>query len=270
MCKKHQLLESLDQFIESVHIQQRDRAVRKVANDVEEGFKDYFREQEKRFLEYFEKHKNRFKESISEDEINRIMNEVAFETREQGKEVIRNAAGQLMLFGRDQLISEIGFEIDFDLDHPRAVDFLNKHAAEQVTNIDETTRDRIATIVTQGTEEGWSYQKMAKEIENRFEEFAVGRPQEHIRSRAEHVAVTETAIAYEEGYNEVAEEMQNQGLQMEHYWQDVGDDNVSEGCEENNSVGWIPLDENFPSGDHNPPRFPGCRCASLVRRKRRG
>ena len=52
MCKKHQLLESLDQFIESVHIQQRDRAVRKVANDVEEGFKDYFREQEKRFLEY--------------------------------------------------------------------------------------------------------------------------------------------------------------------------------------------------------------------------
>ena len=303
MCKKHKLLESLDEFIESVHMQQRDREINKVAEEVMDGFQEYFRKQGDRFLELLEQQENEFPESkvdkkilklleelemlresdneeklkevnqklqeaINDHEIMRLLDEVIMETEIDGKQVIEDSAGQLMLFAHEQLLAETGFEIDFDLDHPRAVEYLEKHAAEAVTQINDTTRDRIGNIVTQGLDEGWSYQKMADEIENRFEEFAVGRPQEHIRSRAEHVAVTETANAYESGLNEVAGEMKKQGLEMEKYWENVGDNKVSDGCQENTNAGWIPYDESFPSGDQHSPRFPGCRCSILYRRKR--
>jgi len=34
-------------------------------------------------------------------------------------------------------------------------------------------------------------------------------------------------------------------------------------CAENESAGWIPIDEAFPSGDQTPPNHPNCRCACL-------
>lgn len=108
---------------------------------------------------------------------------------------------------------------------------------------------------------------MAREISSRFEEFAVGKPQQHIDSRAHLVAVTETAEAYEEGNRIAAKQIQQQGITMEKFWLTVKDNRVSDGCDENMDAGWIGIDEAFPSGHQRPPRFPGCRCDTLYRRK---
>ena len=156
--------------------------------------------------------------------------------------------------------------ISFTLPNPRAVAYAQQHAAEMVTQIDDETRRQIKELIVTGTDKGWSYDQIAKEITARFKEFAEPKPQLHIDSRAHLVAVTEIGNAYEAGNQAMAQEMAKV-LPMEKYWQTVGDSRVSAGCKENEAAGWIPLNEMFPSGNDRPLRFPGCRCTALYRRK---
>ena len=47
---------------------------------------------------------------------------------------------------------------------------------------------------------------------------------------------------------------------MEKSWADMEDDRVCEDCQKNADAGWIPYDEDFPTGDQCAPHDPGCRC----------
>lgn len=145
----------------------------------------------------------------------------------------------------------------------RAQEYAKKHAAEAVTQINDTTRKEIARIVSDGVKSGESYNDIAKEIKNKFEEFAVPMPQKHVSNRAVLVAVTELANAYCEGNAQVGNYLQDNGVKMMKAWQTLEDDRVSDGCKENERVGWIPINKEFPSGHMHPPRFPGCRCDFL-------
>jgi len=137
-----------------------------------------------------------------------------------------------------------------------------------VTQVNETTRFGIKNVVKKGIKAGDSYDVMAKAITKRYKEFAIGKPQLHIRSRAHLVAITETGNAYEAGAREGAKQADAAGLTMEKSWSDTGDTKVSELCRVNNDESWIPLDQPHASGHDRPLRFPGCRCAELYRRKK--
>ena len=104
-------------------------------------------------------------------------------------------------------------------------------------------------------------------IRDRFEEFAVGKPQLHIESRAHLIAVTEVGEAYSAGSLAAGEALEEAGVAMEKSWSTVGDDRVSAGCLGNEDAGWIPLNDDFPSGHQRPLRFPGCRCDLLMQAK---
>lgn len=172
-----------------------------------------------------------------------------------------------MVTGAYSLWAEVAIEPTFSLAaSPEAVSYLQQHGASMVTKIDETTRGYIKTQVQRALDEGWSYNRTAKAITNRYKDFAIGKPQLHIQSRAHLVAITEVGNAYEQGGWEVAQYLQSQGLPMEKYWSNVGDDKVSDGCLENTAAGWIPLNDPFPSGHMRPLRFPGCRCGALYQR----
>lgn len=145
----------------------------------------------------------------------------------------------------------------------RAQEYAKKHAAEAVTQINDTTRKEIARIVSDGVKSGSSYNDIAKAIKDKFEEFAVPMPQKHVSNRAVLVAVTELANAYCEGNAQVGNYLQDNGVKMMKAWQTLEDDRVSDGCRENERVGWIPINKEFPSGHMHPPRFPGCRCDFL-------
>lgn len=145
----------------------------------------------------------------------------------------------------------------------RAQEYAKKHAAEAVTKINDTTRKEIARIVSDGVKSGSSYNDIAKAIKNKFEEFAVPMPQKHVSNRAVLVAVTELANAYCEGNAQVGNYLHDNGVKMMKAWQTLEDDRVSDGCKENERVGWIPINKEFPSGHMHPPRFPGCRCDFL-------
>lgn len=145
----------------------------------------------------------------------------------------------------------------------RAQEYAKKHAAEAVTQINDTTRKEIARIVSNGVKSGASYNDIAKAIKDKFEEFAVPMSQKHVSNRAVLVAVTELANAYCEGNAQVGNYLQDNGVKMMKAWQTLEDDRVSDGCKENERVGWIPINKEFPSGHMHPPRFPGCRCDFL-------
>ena len=145
----------------------------------------------------------------------------------------------------------------------RAQEYAKKHAAEAVTQINDTTRKEIARIVSNGVKSGSSYNDIAKDIKDKFKDFAVPMPQKHVPNRAVLVAVTELANAYCEGNAQVGNYLQDNGVKMMKAWQTLEDDRVSDGCKENERVGWIPINKEFPSGHMHPPRFPGCRCDFL-------
>jgi hypothetical protein len=152
----------------------------------------------------------------------------------------------------------------FTLANPKAVEYLNRYGADLVTRVNQATKDQLRTIISHATEEGWSYSKTSKEIRSKFNSFSERKPQLHIRNRAELIAVTETGNAYERAAMIQAESLQMAGLPMEKSWNTVGDDRVSDGCQENEDAGWIPIDEPFPSGDMQPLRFPGCLPAGQI------
>jgi len=243
----------------------KDRALAEIRKEMTGEMRSLFREQSRLFLKEFSEWQSEFVESFNVDDSNRIFGKVKLATLTKLTDTILKGTEKGMAKGYNRLSKAVGWGIDlsFDLKNPRAVDYLRKNAAEKVTAINETTRKEIARIVTKGTEEGTSYAKMAKEIRGKFSEFSVPKPQLHIRDRAELVSVTETANAYGEGNMIFAQDLQDKGLVMVKSWQTVGDDRVSDGCQENQDAGWIGVDEMFPSGDEHEPRFPGCRCTCL-------
>jgi len=174
----------------------------------------------------------------------------------------REEIAMAMAAGGTQTLWEFGSPLGliFDLANPRAVRYLAMHGGELITEINETTRKICHRLIEQGMREGWSYDVLAKALTGIYEEFAVGKPQLHIRSRAHLIAVTEMANAYQEGSFQQGLRLEELGLQMEKAWVTSNDDRVSEGCADNQSAGYIPLLAEFPSGHLRPPRFPGCRC----------
>lgn len=266
--KLSKLIDATNRLYESAHTLRKRRALRELEKEMAKDLQAFFLKQGRLFLMQFHKYRDLFSESVGGDEADRVFERIKQETEELLKDIIIRRAGQAISSAAGHLLSDIGIGISFTLENPRAVEYLQMRAAERVRAIDETTRQTIKNIIVRGAEEGKSYSAIAREIERRYSRFAVGDPREHIRSRAELIAVTEVGEAYEEGNEIVAQEIQQQGIIMEKFWLTMQDARVSDGCLENEQAGWIPLDDPFPSGHMHPLRFPGCRCDCLYRRRR--
>lgn len=233
-----------------------------------------FRKQGRLFMVGFEGLQARFSEgrnagmleAITEDDWLSIWNGVTEQTETLFLDTLTGVMEQGLAAGAAVTIEDLQIDYSFELTNPRAVSYIEQNGALRVTGINDTTRTAIRDIVTQGTREGWSYDRVAREINRRFTEFAVGKPQQHIDSRGHLVAITEMGNAYEAGSAVVIDDLQAAGLVMEKKWLTIGDNRVSDGCRDNQAAGWIPYDDSFPSGDARPLRFPGCRCTTLYRR----
>lgn len=251
----------------------RAKTVKAVEARLEKALQRAFRAQGKRFMRHFERRVKKqwttfasFREAGLvlieglEDELGAVFSAAELETLAVFLKPLSAAVQTALASGGRALIAELDAAISFSLRNPRAVAYLEAHGAELVKGINDTTRSYLQTLVVQAVDEGWSYNRTAQALVERYREFAVGRPQEHIASRAHLIAVTEAGEAYEAGAHQVISTLQEQGLPMEKRWVTMGDDRVSEGCAENEAEGWIPADQQHASGHLHPLRFPGCRC----------
>lgn len=174
------------------------------------------------------------------------------------EEALTVAAEEALLTGSAAVIASLGLDYTFNLGNPRAVAYLEAHAAEAVTAIDETTRAELARLISQGINQGMSYQKIANGIRDRFDGFS--------GYRSKMVATYETGMGYETGSRSVISDMQNLGLEFQKSWLTVGDDRVSEDCAANEEEGWISADQPHDSGDDTPLAHPLCRCTEEYQR----
>jgi hypothetical protein len=198
-----------------------------------------------------------------------LFDDAIFDTSADMQAAIETTTNASVLIGGKSLISDFKSKLVFSLTNPRAVAYTKDHAATAIAGIDQTSKNDIRRLVVLAVEHGTSYSELARQIKARYSQFAVGVPQQHIRSRAELIAITETGNGYQAGNFAAARMIEDGGVTLEKHWYNRGDDRVSDGCKENTAAGWLAIDKAFPSGDMTPLRFPGCRCAAQYRRKKK-
>lgn len=234
---------------------ERERAVKRLEKEVAK----WFRWQGRLVMKKLPTLRKHFQESAGSD-FDSMFDRAIKVTVLNGEEIFEAGMVPAVSQGYTAYAEELGMKAAFELDHPVAVEWAKKQAAIDVADVGKTTKKTIRGIVTRGLEEGASYDTVARRITKRFSEFAVGKPQLHIESRAHLVAVNENAVAYAHGESTLIDDIEATGIDMEKSWHTVGDDRVSDGCQRNANANWIPNDRAFPSGDMTYPRFPGCRC----------
>lgn len=270
--------DALERFLERAQMTRRERVLRPTVATMEKALSRAFRTQGRRLIEesrVLESGGRRgaagpvaLREAWTVDDWLRLFDLMSGETVDLFFTPIQAGISEALLAGASEVIGMVGVDYAFGLANPRAVAYLEAHGYGLISQIDSVTRGNIATIVTNGTAEGWSYNRVAREITSLYSEMAVGKPQQHIDSRAHLIAVTEAGNGYEEGNLAVVRDLEDGGLRMEKKWLTVGDDRVSDGCQANQAEGWIPVAQAFQSGHARPLRFPGCRCTTEYRRAR--
>lgn len=170
--------------------------------------------------------------------------------------------------GAQRMRTEVEVDISFNLDTTEIRQLIDTTAADLVSNINRTTRDRIRNIISEGIKDSQSYSAIAKRLRDTFEGFGAPSPLRHIRDRAELIAVTEIGNAYMQAQLQQGRRIIQKGIQLQKGWLTVGDDRVEEDCLRNQQAGWIDFDATFPTGHQAPLEHPGCRCSMTTRRKR--
>lgn len=112
--------------------------------------------------------------------------------------------------------------------------------------IDEGTRELLRGTVSEAITEGWSTDKLMREIE---------RSTAFSESRSDMIARTEVAFADSAGNMKGYRES---GVVVGKEW--VPSEDACDICLENADAGVIGLDEPFPSGDDTSPAHPHCIC----------
>lgn len=253
------LLNATDRFLGEAKITYRDRLLAQLRAQLERDMRDAFYAQGEAFV-------GKLQPTLPGWE--GLFDEAAEETEDLFVNPIVRTIKAALTIGGDTLYRALQIVGTFDLANPLAVRYVAEHGAKLVSKVNDTTRDYLRTVIQKGVDEGWSYDRIASAITDRYEEFAVGRPQQHIDSRAHMIAVTETGNAYEAGNRVVAESLGGYGLDMEKSWLTAQDDRVcSDECQVNEAQGWIPMPEPFASGHQQPLAHPACRCAALYRRR---
>lgn len=117
--------------------------------------------------------------------------------------------------------------------------------------ITDTTRDMLRSTVSDAIEEGWSTDRLKKEVREStgFDE-----------SRAETIARTEVAFADSEG-NMAA--YRASGVVSGKEWIIGSEHDDDDDCDENADAGIIGLDDAFPDGSDTAPAHPRCVCDVL-------
>ena len=229
---------------------------------LEAGMVRAFRAQERRFMAGFKRLKPRWSEPVLQESLGPADWEPFFAvavtaTSRLFLAPMMVAARAALLAGAKVAIADLAVELSFSLENPRAVAYL-REVPNRVAGINATTRSEIQSILTRAADEGWSYNRTAKELQQRFEGFRKPATQKAIRTRAHLIAVTEVGDAYAAGNMALGRELRDQGLGMEKRALTAGDERTCPICTGNEADGWIPLDQLFSSGHDAPTFHPAC------------
>lgn len=148
------------------------------------------------------------------------------------------------------------FKMRFDAASPEAVAWADRHAAELIDGISETTREDINNAIAEALERG--------DLRDAYDEIlaAVGDS-----DRAELIARTEIMTAAHEGQRQAWDQAIEAGLlpkNVRRMWVATGDESVCPICEQlDGEIADLDGEYSDPGGD-GPPAHPNCRCTEGI------
>lgn len=257
--RRLRLAGSLTHVLEANAYRQRRAVVSPLEAKLRKAMARAFRAQARAFLPRFSRVRGLFAEVATPSDWEPLFNQAALETIQAFRQPLSEVTAKALRSGIIAAIGNLALDVDMKVDHPAAVDYVANQGAVRITQINETTRAQLRTIVTHAADEGWSYDRTARAIRARYAGFAT--------ERARNIAVYEVGAAYEEGNLIIARDLRGAGIAMQKAWSHVGDAKVRPDHIANAADGWIGLDDPFSSGDVRPPTDPRCRCTLLLRRR---
>ncbi len=171
--------------------------------------------------------------------------------------IIRDYLQRGYLTGAQQAIDAIITAVapDISLIDDGAMNWLNAHAAERVAQISDTTRTRLAQILTDGTNKGQGAREIASTIRRELKDMA-----DAYKGRAYVIAQNEMHEAMSEASLRTYTRL---GIEYKSWVRAGTSDFDCDICEPNEAQGPIPINDTFQSGHERPPAHPRCVC-SLV------
>lgn len=193
------------------------------------------------------------KKDTPEDRADRIVNAISFEEWDLVATELQDDLGGAFEQTAQIVLGklEITDPDIFNMVNTLSVDYADETAAELVTEISDTTRDRLRVLVRDAIENADGVNELKAAIQD-SEAFG--------SARAELIARTEIGNAHMAGALEGAKQS---GLELQKASILGSAHDSDDDCDDNAEAGYIGLDEMFPSGDEAPLYHPGCEC-SLV------
>jgi Phage Mu protein F like protein len=152
------------------------------------------------------------------------------------------------------LIAAAAKSLDMENSEDIASKYLRENSLSKLTGeLNSTSVERLQNAIADAWDAGGSYTDIVGAIKDTFEDFS--------DQRADLIAQTEAADAYNAGRRETALALDFD----EHSWETESGDPCPV-CEENESQGWIDIDEDFSSGDDAPTAHPNCLCVANFRK----
>ena len=131
----------------------------------------------------------------------------------------------------------------------QAVDWAKKRGAILVTQMDDTTKERLARVISQGIENKRGVPGLARDIRNSFADMS--------KYRSELIAKTETRQAL---FTASHDRMVDMGIDGKEWILGAGGaEGNCEYCLANAAAGVIPVTQEFPNPEGD--IHPGCTCA---------
>jgi len=128
-----------------------------------------------------------------------------------------------------------------------AVKWAEEYSAQLVTGMDEETRRQLAQVISDGIENKRGVEGIARDIRSQFEDMS--------KSRSMTIADTESNRALSKA---AMDKMHDYGVDGKQWLPHATACDI---CHANGDQGVIPIDQEFESGDMEPPNHPNCYCA---------
>lgn len=168
--------------------------------------------------------------------------------RDQANREAKRITGQILQAELNKIAQKVADNLE--------AGFSPEELARQLSEITGLDKNRAATYENFKAwleEQDFSDAEIEAKLERMFEKL--------LRDRKRTIAATEQRMVTAEHARLKAE-----GLGQKYKrWITVGDNRVSDACQNNERAGWVGIDEAFPEGDQWPPNHPNCRCTVAYR-----
>jgi SPP1 gp7 family putative phage head morphogenesis protein len=144
----------------------------------------------------------------------------------------------------------LSLELAFDLRNPRVRELIETQVFTTAQTTSETLIDVMRTLFQQSVDEGWSVDTLAAALREKATDWST--------SKAETVAHTELATAYERGNHQA---WRDSGVVDRKEW--ILSFNACPQCQEYGGK-IIGLEDEFADGILHPPAHTRCRCATVA------